>query len=79
METYLGRKERLFINSLTFDYFPPLLKHTHTNTNIELQKTTWSNYKYHNTVKLIVCVVPNSTITLISKSYSRKTIEKKLL
>ena len=29
------------------------------------QKMTWSNYKHHNTAKLLVAAMPNSMITFV--------------
>ena len=34
-----------------------------------MQKITWSNYKHHNTAKLLVCVAPNCGILFVPKSY----------
>ena len=34
-----------------------------------LQTSTWSDYKHHNTLKFLVAVSPNSTITFISPAY----------
>ena len=38
--------------------------------NLELQSATWSEYKHHNTLKFLVCVSPNSTLTFVSKAYT---------
>ena len=35
-----------------------------TPQKMELQSDTRTDYKHHNTVEFLVCVVPNSTITL---------------
>ena len=32
-----------------------------TLQNLELQKPTWSDYKHHNIIKFLACVVPSST------------------
>ena len=37
---------------------------TKKKKKMELQSATWSDYKHHNTDELLVCVFPNSTITL---------------
>ncbi len=34
------------------------------------QRQTWSNYKHHNTFKLLVGIMPTGTITFLSKLYS---------
>ena len=34
------------------------------------QRLTWSNYKHHNTMKILVAVAPNSSIIFVSKAYS---------
>jgi len=34
-----------------------------------LQTSTWSDYKHHNTLKFLVAVSPNSTITFVSPAY----------
>ena len=36
----------------------------------DLQSTTWSVYKHHNTIKFLVCVAPNSSIIYISEFYT---------
>ena len=33
-----------------------------------MQKITWSNYKHHNTAKLLVCVAPNCSILFVPKN-----------
>jgi hypothetical protein len=35
-----------------------------------LQYNTWSNYKHHNTVKFLIAVAPNSSITYVSPVYT---------
>ena len=37
-----------------------------TPKNADNQKLTWSDYKHHNTLKVLVCVSPNSSIIYIS-------------
>ena len=43
-----------------------------------LQKIMWSQYKHHNTVKLLVSVAPNSTIVFVSNAYSGNISDKEL-
>ncbi len=33
------------------------------------QRTTWSNYKHHNTFKFLVSIMPTGAITFVSKLY----------
>ena len=49
-----------------------------TQKNLDLQKITWSDYKHHNTAKLLVCVAPNSSIIFISKAYGGSISDKEL-
>ena len=49
-----------------------------TSKDLEMQSTTWSEYKHHNTVKFLICVAPNSGITLISKAYTGRLSDKKI-
>ena len=45
---------------------------------MELQSVTLSDCKHHNTVEILVCVVPSSTITLL-KVYTRTTTDKAVI
>lgn len=49
-----------------------------TPKNPDLQKLTWSDYKHHNTLKVLVCIAPNSMITFISKAYGGSISDKEL-
>ena len=40
-----------------------------TPTNLQVQSCTWSNYKHHNTAKLLVGCIPNGAISFISSAY----------
>ena len=42
------------------------------------QKLTWSNYKHHNTLKLLIGISPNSMITFMSKAYCGSISDKKI-
>ena len=44
----------------------------------EDQKKTWSEYKYHHTLKVLFSVTPNSLINLVSKTYKGAISDKKL-
>lgn len=49
-----------------------------TPKDLELQSATWSDYKHHNTLKFLVCVAPNSSITFISNAYTGRISDKKI-
>ena len=40
-----------------------------TPSDLQLQSSTWSNYKHHNTVKLLIACTPISAISYISSLY----------
>lgn len=42
------------------------------------QKQTWSNYKHHNTVKVLVAVAANSSIVYVSPGYGSSILNKRL-
>ena len=49
-----------------------------TPKSLELQSATWSEYKHNNTVKFLVCVVPNSFVIYISEGYAGRISDKAL-
>ena len=49
-----------------------------TPKNPDLQKLTWSDYKHHNTVKVLVCVAPNSMIMFMSQTYGGSISDKEI-
>ena len=49
-----------------------------TPKNHDLQRMTWSNYKHHNTLKILVCCTPSSLITFISDAYCGSISDKEL-
>jgi hypothetical protein len=49
-----------------------------TPKDLHLQASTWSNYKHHNTLKLLVACSPNSTIMYVSPAYPGRTTDKDL-
>ena len=59
-----------------------LLDYSETLTEIPqkywLQSVTWSDHKYQNTAEFLVCVVPNTRITL-SKVCTRRTSDKAII
>ena len=40
-----------------------------TPTDLHMQSSTWSNYKHHNTAKILVACTPNGCISFISPIY----------
>lgn len=40
-----------------------------TPTDLQLQSSTWSNYKHHNTMKFLVGCTPNGAISFVSELY----------
>nr|XP_047130218.1 uncharacterized protein LOC124810063 [Hydra vulgaris] len=49
-----------------------------TPKNLALQSVTWSDYKHHNTLKFLISIAPNSSITFISKAYTGRISDKKI-
>ena len=49
-----------------------------TPKDLLLQSATWSDYKHHNTLKLLVACAPNSAIVFISKAYLGRISDKAL-
>ena len=47
-------------------------------TNLKARNATWSQYKHHNTIKLLIGISPKSVITLISKARAGRTSDKYL-
>ena len=50
-----------------------------TPKNLELQRATWSEYKHHNTLKLLISVLPNSSISFISEPYTGSISDKAIV
>lgn len=49
-----------------------------TPKNLDLQRSTWSQYKHHNTLKILVCIAPNSSIIFLSKAYGGAISDKEV-
>ena len=49
-----------------------------TPKNHLLQRLTWSSYKHHNTLKILIGVSPNSMITFISQAYCGAISDKEI-
>ena len=50
-----------------------------TPKDMTLQAMTWSNYKHHNTLKFLISVAPNSTITYVSPTYGGRLSDKHIV
>ena len=46
--------------------------------HLDLQAQTWSDYKKHNTVKVLIGISPNGAITFLSKAWGGRTSDKKI-
>ena len=40
-----------------------------TPTDLQLQSSTWSNYKHHNTAKVLIACTPNGAVNFVSDLY----------
>lgn len=49
-----------------------------TPKDLNLQAATWSTYKHHNTLKFLISVAPNSSITFISRAYTGRISDKEI-
>lgn len=49
-----------------------------TPKDLYCQSATWSDYKHHNTLKVLVSVAPNSSIIYVSKAYMGRMSDKAL-
>lgn len=46
--------------------------------HLDLQAQTWSDYKKHNTIKVLIGIAPNGSITFLSKAWGGRTSDKKI-
>ena len=49
-----------------------------TPKDLQLQSATWSDYKHHNTMKLLVACTPNSSTGYVSPAYTGRISDKAL-
>ena len=40
-----------------------------TSSDLQLQSSTWSNYKHHNTAKFLIGCTPNGAVSFVSSLY----------
>lgn len=45
-------------------------------TNLLAQAKTWSSYKHHNTVKYLIGISPQGSVSFISKAWGGRTSDK---
>jgi len=45
-------------------------------SNLKARAITWSNYKYHNTVKILLGIIPQGVVSFVSKSWGGRISNK---
>lgn len=48
-------------------------------SDLEVQSATWSSYKYKNTLKTMVGITPNGTVSFVSSSYVGSTSDRQII
>ena len=46
--------------------------------NLQLQSMTWSDYKKHNTIKFLVAIAPNASISYVSEAWCGRASDRKI-
>jgi hypothetical protein len=63
-----------------YDFYARRNKNSkHNPKTLQLQSATWREYKHHNTVKILISVLPNSFINFISEPYAGRISEKAIV
>lgn len=70
-QSYPYRKVRHIIDCTEFFIETP--------KNLFLQSATWSNYKHHNTIKILVSVFPTGAFNFVSQGYGGRTSDKQMV
>ena len=62
------------------DYIPLLmpLRFFYKHLNHAAQRVTWSNYKHHDTAKVLIRMLPNGLIIFASEAYGGSISDKQL-
>ena len=45
-------------------------------TDLVARSQTWSNYKHHNTIKLLIGIIPQGTVSFLSKAWGGRASDK---
>ena len=78
-ETLIGSKPRKFQHIQDLNCIIDCTEiFIETPKDVEMQCITWSDYKHHNTFKVLVACAPNSAITYVSPVYTGRISDKAL-